>query len=156
MNSLVQLLYRLNLFLGTLFISAIVLLTVLDVVLRYFFDSPIFGASEAVQYLLGLTIFSGMFLVTKDGGHVSVSLLDSILRDQYPGFFLIVFRIFSFVGIGLLAVIMVWKFLDVVEYPELSVVLEIPLEYVIGLFSMFCFVVLLAAVTSEMGSGEHE
>jgi TRAP-type C4-dicarboxylate transport system permease small subunit len=156
MKHIVYFLYRINLLLGTLLLAAIVLLTVADVLMRYLFDRPIFGASEAIQYLLGLAVFAGMYLVTKDGGHVSVSLLDSVIRDRYPRLFLLIFRLFSLTGAGLIAGIMVWKLLDVMEYPELSVVLEIPLEYVIGSFTLLSTLVLLASANSEMRSGEIE
>lgn len=141
---------------GSLVLGLIVLLTVADVILRYLFNSPIFGASEAIQYLLGLTVFTGMYLVTRDGGHVSVSLLDPLIRERAPRLFLFIFRLFSTLGIGLIAWILFWRFFDTLEYPESSVVLEIPLEYVYGSFALLSALVVMAAMQCKISRGEME
>ncbi len=56
-------------------------LTCADVVGRYFFDLPIFGAFEITEMLLAALIFGGLPLVTLRSEHVTVDLLDPITPD---------------------------------------------------------------------------
>nr|WP_255720680.1 TRAP transporter small permease [Acuticoccus kalidii] len=54
---------------------AMMLLTVVDVVGRYVFNSPVPGAFEATEVMLALSIFAGLPIVTARGDHVTVRLL---------------------------------------------------------------------------------
>jgi TRAP-type C4-dicarboxylate transport system permease small subunit len=56
-------------------------LTCVDVIGRYFFNSPIYGAFEITETLLAALIFSGLPLVTLRGDHVTVDLFDSVTPD---------------------------------------------------------------------------
>ena len=67
-------------------IAAIVLfvmmaLTCADVIGRYFFAKPIFGAFELTEMLLAAMIFVGLPLVTLRNDHVTVDVLDPITPD---------------------------------------------------------------------------
>jgi TRAP-type C4-dicarboxylate transport system permease small subunit len=64
-------------------IAAVVLfclmaLTCVDVVARYFFNSPVYGGFEITEMLLAVLIFSGLPLVTLRNEHVTVDVLDPI------------------------------------------------------------------------------
>ena len=60
---------------------AMMALTCADVVARYFFNLPIFGAFEITEMLLAALIFGGLPLVTLRNEHVTVDLLDPITPD---------------------------------------------------------------------------
>lgn len=60
---------------------ALMVLTCADVVGRYFFGHPIFGAFEITELLLAALIFAGLPLVTLRNEHVTVDLLDPIAPD---------------------------------------------------------------------------
>jgi TRAP-type C4-dicarboxylate transport system permease small subunit len=53
-------------------------LTCVDVVARYFFNSPVYGGFEITEMLLAVLIFSGLPLVTLRNEHVTVDVLDPI------------------------------------------------------------------------------
>ncbi|MBM3352280.1 MAG: TRAP transporter small permease [Betaproteobacteria bacterium] len=55
-------------------------LTFLDVFARYLFAKPVQGSAEIVQFLMALTIFAALPLVTRHRGHISVSLVEGVLR----------------------------------------------------------------------------
>lgn len=55
-------------------------LTLVDVVGRYFFDSPVVGATEYISFLLAIVMYAGLPLVTRDNGHISVG----ILTNHFP------------------------------------------------------------------------
>lgn len=56
----------------------LMILTCVDVVGRYFFNSPVHGGFEITEMLLAGLIFSALPLVTLRGEHVTVDLLDPI------------------------------------------------------------------------------
>jgi len=53
-------------------------LTCVDVVGRYFFNNPVYGAFEITEMLLAGLIFSGLPLVTVRGDHVTVDLFEAV------------------------------------------------------------------------------
>jgi TRAP-type C4-dicarboxylate transport system permease small subunit len=61
---------------------AIMLLTCADVIGRYFFHQPIFGAFEITETLLAALIFAGLPLVTLRNEHVTVDVLDPITPES--------------------------------------------------------------------------
>ena len=72
--------------LGT--VAAIVLfsmmvLTFVDVTGRKLLTRPVYGAYEITEFLMGALIFSALPLVTAREGHVTIDILDHVLR---PGF----------------------------------------------------------------------
>lgn len=62
--------------LSAIFIFLMMFVTFSDVIGRYFFNSPISGATEIISFLLGLTIFSAFPLVTRDRNHITVGLFE--------------------------------------------------------------------------------
>ena len=59
----------------------LMLLTCVDVVGRYFLNSPLWGGFELTEMLLAALIFAGLPLVTLRGDHVTVDLFDSLTPD---------------------------------------------------------------------------
>jgi tripartite ATP-independent transporter DctM subunit len=59
-----------------------VLLITLDVVLRYFFNRPIKGSYELVEFMMVLVVFLGLAYTQTKKGHVSISLLTSKLSPS--------------------------------------------------------------------------
>ena len=60
-------------------LALIVVLTFADVLARYVFAAPIRGSVEIIEFAMALVIFTALPLVTRRRGHVSVSLIDSLL-----------------------------------------------------------------------------
>jgi TRAP-type C4-dicarboxylate transport system permease small subunit len=56
-------------------------LTCVDVIGRYFFNSPVHGGFEITEMLLAVLIFSGLPLVTLRNDHVTVDVLDPITPE---------------------------------------------------------------------------
>jgi TRAP-type C4-dicarboxylate transport system permease small subunit len=54
-----------------------------DVVGRYFFNKPIFGAYELVEVLMGLLIFAGLPLVSRSQQHISVDFVSNLIPDRW-------------------------------------------------------------------------
>ncbi len=93
-------------------IAAVVLfvlmvLTCADVIGRYFFSSPVFGAFEITEMLLASLIFLGLPLVTLRNEHVTVDVLDPITPDRMFRMEHIIACVVGFVSTGYLA----WRLL---------------------------------------------
>ena len=79
------------------------MLTFADVVGRYVFTAPIFGAAEMIQFLLAMTIFGGLCLVNARDEHITVELFELQLdRWISPALRRIIVQLFS---VGMMAVI---------------------------------------------------
>lgn len=58
-------------------LAAMMFLTATDVILRYFFNRPIAGAYELIEYMMAILIPFGLAYCALQGGHVSVDLVVS-------------------------------------------------------------------------------
>ena len=67
--------------LAALVLFAMMMLTCVDVIGRYFFSRPIFGGFELTEMMLAAMIFLGLPLVTLRTEHITVDVLDSVTPD---------------------------------------------------------------------------
>ena len=64
---------------GRVVLALMVLLVTLDVVLRYFFNRPIKGSYELIEFMMVLVVFLGVAYTQVRKGHVSITLFTSKL-----------------------------------------------------------------------------
>lgn len=80
---LVDLLVTLCFWLACLALVIIVCVTLYEITMRYFFNAPTRWVSDSVRYLLAAVIMLGLPEMTRDGGHVAITLfLDYVPRDH--------------------------------------------------------------------------
>lgn len=60
-------------------LGAMMLLTAADVIGRHVLGRPVPGAIELVQYAMVIVVFAGLPVVTREGQHISLSLLEGRL-----------------------------------------------------------------------------
>lgn len=60
-------------------LAAMMVLTFVDVTGRKFFASPIYGAYEVTEFMMGVLIFSALPLVTAREGHVTIDVFDHFI-----------------------------------------------------------------------------
>lgn len=60
-------------------LAAMMVLTFVDVTGRKFFASPIYGAYEITEFMMGVLIFSALPLVTAREGHVTIDVFDHFI-----------------------------------------------------------------------------
>lgn len=118
-------------------ISAVLLfvmmaLTFVDVIGRYVFTAPVFGAAEMIQFLLAMTIFGGLSLINAHDSHITVELFEPWLKKRFPRLQPIVVQSFS---VGVMAII-AWQLtvfaIEAHEIGSFTVVLEWPMVVVAG------------------------
>ena len=68
---------------AALTLTAMVLLTCVDVVGRYFFNHPLTGAFELTEQAMGLLVFSSLPLVAMRRQHVTVDLFDHLIPSRW-------------------------------------------------------------------------
>jgi TRAP-type C4-dicarboxylate transport system permease small subunit len=126
------------------------MLTFADVVGRYVFTAPIFGAAEMVQFLLAMTIFGGLCLVNARDEHITVDMFEAQLDRWIPTIRRIVVQLFS---VGVMAVIAFQLFslaLDAHEVGSRSVALEWPFAVVAFTIAGLSVVSLIAQILGLM------
>ena len=60
-------------------LTAMMLITVYDVLMRFFFSNPLYGVYELVGMILVLTSTFGMALCQKDRSHITITLITDML-----------------------------------------------------------------------------
>ena len=73
---------RLLLVVAATVLSAMMFLTMADVVLRYVFGNPLPGAYEVIQYMMAIVIPFGIVYCAHEKGHVSVEVLFALLPER--------------------------------------------------------------------------
>lgn len=64
---------------GAGMILAMMVVTSIDVVGRYFFSKPLWGGFEMTEILMGLVVFAGMPIATARREHISIDLFEAYL-----------------------------------------------------------------------------
>ena len=102
-------------------------LTVIDVFFRDAFNISITGLFEVTEVLMGILVFAGVPIITAKDGHVSVTILDTLVGPKL--------RIYQKVIINLICVIVLgtfaWQLWDVANslagYNDVTLFARIPL-----------------------------
>ncbi len=113
---------------GLLF--AMMILTFVDVVGRYVFTAPVFGAAEMIQFLLAMTIFAGLGLVNASDDHISVDLFDRPLSRLLPRLRPLLIQLFSLIAMIIIAYQLTEFAIEAQQNNRITVVLEWPLAVV--------------------------
>jgi C4-dicarboxylate transporter DctQ subunit len=89
--------------LATVGLMSIVASYVYEVITRYIFNSPTAWASDYVSYSLAASIFLALPQVTKERGHVAVTILVDIIPTKAAGIVHFIVSIIGFFSLSLAA-----------------------------------------------------
>ncbi|MDE0780046.1 MAG: TRAP transporter small permease [Alphaproteobacteria bacterium] len=131
-------------------------LTFVDVIGRYFFTAPIFGAAEMIQFLLAMTIFGGLSLVNARDSHITVELLEPWLQKRIPRLQPIIVQTFSVVVMTIIAWQLTVFAIEANHLGSMTVVLEWPLVIVVGTVAGLSIVSLIAQILGLILSGDPD
>ena len=135
-------------YLTSVFLVAMMVLTFIDVIGRYVFNQPIFGANEMISSLLALVIFSGLGIANARDDHIVVELLDHKVRRLSPRAYEVVIQGFSVIVMSMIAYVLLVLAIESYEQKTLTFVLEIPLAYIAVSVSLLAA---LSVVSQLMG-----
>lgn len=121
---------------GTLFIM--MLLTTIDVFLRYVFNKPILGGLELTQFMLVIVVFCSLPYTQFKKGHVSVDFVINLFPKSIQSFCHLMNLLIGFALLLLIAVMSCFRGFDAMKNHEISGILSIPVY-------PFIFVVALGA-----------
>lgn len=127
-----------------------IVLTFADVVGRYIFSKPIFGAAEMIEFILAASIFLGLAIVNALDENISIDMFEHYVRSRIP-------KIHSFIVNGVTLVIMGvigWQFvlrtIDDINLNSRTVVLEWPLYWITGTICVLSFVAIICQLLGLM------
>lgn len=129
--------------LGAVALTCMMLLTVVDVIGRYF-KYPIFGSVELVGFLATIVVAAALPYTYKVEGHVGVEILVRLLSKKAQILIDLVTRILSLVLFSLITWQMFLYAEDIQKTGEVSMNLEFPIYYIVYLLS---FGLLIFSVT---------
>ena len=140
---------------------AMMMLTFADVVGRYVFSAPIFGAAEMIQFLLAMSIFAGLCLVNARDEHITVELFEVQLDQLMPHTVRrIIIQAFSVGVMALIAYQLYLYALDAEQIGTKTIVLEWPLAVVsftvAGLSVLSLVMQVLGLVLAREGHGAED
>ena len=102
------------------------IMTVLDVILRYLFNSPLLGAFEITEFMMVVIVFFSLAYTQSQKGHVTVDFFVTRLSEQKRR----VINLISHSIYFLLLLMITWKSvaraIEILETKEVSGTLSIP------------------------------
>lgn len=124
--------------------------TLVDVVGRYAFNSPLSGATEMTELLVMAIIFTGLPAICIDDGHVTVDLFTAMMPDWLLTIQLFVARLFV-AGVLALVCWQMWAYgMRLGAWNQTTIYLTVPLAPVAKSAAAICgasaLIVLLMAV----------
>ncbi|MEM9224442.1 MAG: TRAP transporter small permease [Pseudomonadota bacterium] len=122
------------------------MLTFVDVVGRYLFTAPIFGAAEMIQFLLAVTIFAGLSLVNAHDDHIVVELFEPAIKRAMGPVHRYIVQGFSVAAMAFITYELYKFAAEAHELNKITIVLEWPLVWVAGAIAVLSAVSLVAQI----------
>jgi TRAP-type C4-dicarboxylate transport system permease small subunit len=120
-------------YIGNAALAFMMLLTTVDVVGRYFFNSPVLGAYEITEYLMLIMVFSFLALAQSKKAHINVD----IVFNRLPARLQRAFERFNHIVCLLMMILITWKsaerIMELKKTGEASLLLKIP-DYPFAIF----------------------
>ena len=151
-----QSIYRVGQFIGAVTAAAIALLTVTDVVMRYFFNNAIFGAAEITNALLAIVVGAGLIVVAGLRIHICVDLFDGPLRKHFPRGYPRWVYVSEVLGTAALAALIVRHAWHTIQFGELTAVLEFPIGWVYAVVAALVVAALVVLLSGWRAPAEKE
>jgi len=129
----------------------LMLVTVLDVFMRYLFNRPIRASLETVEVMLLVFVFNGMAAAFFGRRHIVIDLLDSVFGARITSMLIRIADVLSVLCLGLLAWAMLLPATQAYQYGDVKMELPIAIYvlWIVALASLagtiFCALVTLLA-----------
>ena len=147
---------RIGLVVGSVLLALMMMVTVVDVFLRYAFSAPLPSGAEITQILLSLTVFAGLILVSRDGSHIVVSIFEPALTRIAPRIYRLLYAISNTLGAAFICYVLVLAAQDAFIFEETTEVLEIPLVWILSVLAIFtAFSTVTSIVVFKRGTSGH-
>ena len=144
---------------AALMMFAMMALTFADVVGRYLFNAPIGATFEVIELMMGLLIFSALPLITREEGHITVSLFERFFRGRLQWFQQLFVLLFSSFAVAFLTSRMWSEMLVMRRDQDLGEYIDWELWPFIGVLcalSVISFVILLGLLVRHLKTPYRE
>lgn len=132
--------------LSSVVITIMMVLTFVDVIGRYVFSKPVFGASEIISALLAVAIFAGLGIANARDDHIVVELFDHRIRRLFPRLYDIVIQLFSIGVMMLIAYVLLEMAIEAHHQNTRTYVIEMPLFWIAGTVSTLAAISVISQV----------
>lgn len=129
-------------------LAAMMLLTFVDVLARYVFAKPIFGATEMISTMLALVIFLGLGIANAKDRHIVVELFDHQIRRISPRVYEVVVQGFSILAMSLIVYVLFVQAREAAHVASTTIVLAWPMAWITGSVAFFAA---LSVVSQVLG-----
>lgn len=131
-------------------------LTLVDVIGRYVFSAPIFGASEMISMLLVVVIFAGLGICNARDEHIVVELFDDRFRQLSPKFYHAIIQMLSIITMLLIAWVLFEQALESYHYDSRTEVLNFPLVLVTTVVSLLALISMFSLITGLIVNDDNK
>jgi TRAP-type C4-dicarboxylate transport system permease small subunit len=142
---------RTQLWLAAAALVILMMVTVVDVFMRYVFNRPVRASLDTVEVMLLIFVFNGMAAGFFGRRHVVIDLLDGVFGPRFTPVLVRIADVLSVLCLGLLAWAMLLPAQQAFQYGDTKMELPIPiyLLWIVALASLlgtlFCALVVLVA-----------
>lgn len=140
-------------------VAVIVALTFADVLGRYIFAAPVTGGLEIIEFSMALVIFIALPVVTRQRGHVTVELIDTLFTGWKQRLKLVLCDGISALALGILTWRLYLQGVDDLESRSATIVLNLPqapLSFALTLFAGITTLVVLMQIKQVLTAPESK
>lgn len=133
---------------AALFLAAMMLITVADILLRTLFNIPIFGTFDLVELFLVAMVYLAIPETFLREDHVVVELIDHIFNARTISVLRVIAGLAALVLLIVMEINMVQPMIDMVEFEEHTLDLSIPkyIHWMPILLGVFCSIFTVALI----------
>ncbi len=144
---IINLFCRIGVIVGSILLATMMILTVVDVFMRYVLSAPLPSAAELTQILLSMTVFMGFILVGRDGSHIVVSLFEPALTRVAPRMYRLLYAISNTAGTAFILWVLILAAKDSYVFKDVTEVLEIPFIWIFLVLAIATAFALVAGIS---------
>ena len=148
MISLTDFLHKIIKWLATVSLATMMILTFLDVNLRYWLGEPILGSNEMTEFLLGTVVMSGLVIVSGERSHIAVTLFEPFLQRKIPVIYKWLGILVNLIGIVAVTYLIIHYTLFMKTQGNETEIREWQWWWLGTLLSTLCFFAILMAIRS--------
>ena len=148
MISLTDFLHKIIKWLATITLATMMILTFLDVNLRYWLGEPILGSNEMTEFLLGTVVMSGLVIVSGERSHIAVTLFEPFLQRKIPVIYKWLGILVNLIGIVAVTYLIIHYTLFMKTQGNETEIREWQWWWLGTLLSTLCFFAVLMAIRS--------
>lgn len=138
--------FSLNL-LGAITLMALMLITCVDVVGRYVFNSPLTGSTEMTEIAVGIVVFSVFPLISWRNEHVVVDILDRFVSPKVDFIRTVILNLCAAIALFFIGQRIIVLGNRSLGYGEVTEYLHIPVGWMINFIGVMCWITAVLIVT---------